>query len=83
MSLSDLREGHASMITEAADQLEDKPDAVITSVGGGGLFNGVVQGMRQVGWTDVPVVAMETIGAHALNAAIQAGNLVTLPAITR
>ncbi|KAK3788513.1 hypothetical protein RRG08_030215 [Elysia crispata] len=78
----DIWEGHASMITEAADQLEDKPDAVITSVGGGGLFNGVVQGMRQVGWTDVPVVAMETIGAHALNAAIQAGNLVTLPAIT-
>ena len=71
------------MMTEAARQMEGKPDAVITSVGGGGLFNGVVQGMRQIGWEDVPVIAMETVGANAFNAAIQAGELVTLPAITR
>ncbi|GFR59248.1 serine dehydratase [Elysia marginata] len=70
------------MITEVARQLDCKPDAVVTSVGGGGLFNGVVQGMRQVGWDDVPVVAMETVGADAFNASIKAGDLVTLPAIT-
>ncbi|GFO10489.1 serine dehydratase [Plakobranchus ocellatus] len=78
----DIWEGHASMIVEASRQMERKPDVVIASVGGGGLFNGVVQGMRQVGWDSVPVLAMETVGANAFNAAIEAGELVTLPAIT-
>lgn len=78
----DIWAGHASMITEAARQLDCKPDVVVTSVGGGGLFNGVVQGMRQVGWDDVPVVAMETVGADAFNASVEAGELITLPAIT-
>lgn len=78
----DIWEGHSSMIVEAARQMTVKPDVVVTSVGGGGLFNGVIQGMRQVGWDDVPVVAMETHGAHAFDAAIKAGEIVTLPAIT-
>lgn len=39
--------------------------------------------MHDVGWTDVPLVAMETKGAHSFDAAIQAGELVTLDAITR
>ncbi|RUS84806.1 hypothetical protein EGW08_007421 [Elysia chlorotica] len=78
----DLWEGHASLVVESARQLEHTPDAVITSVGGGGLLNGIVQGMRQVGWQHVPLVAIETDGAHAFNAATQAGTLVTLPAIT-
>jgi len=53
------------------------------SVGGGGLLNGVVEGLRRACWADVPIVAMETIGAHSLNAAMKAGELVTLPEITR
>jgi len=56
---------------------------VVVSVGGGGLLSGVLQGMHDVGWTDVPLVAMETKGAHSFDAAIQAGELVTLDAITR
>lgn len=53
------------------------------SVGGGGLLNGVVEGLRRAGWDDVPIVAMETLGAHSLNAAMEAGYLVTLTEITR
>lgn len=53
------------------------------SVGGGGLLNGVVEGLRRAGWEDVPIIAMETVGAHSLNAAMKAGELVTLPSITR
>ena len=34
------------------------------------------------GWTNVPVVAMETHGANCLSAARSAGKSVTLPAIT-
>lgn len=76
-----LWDGHASMITEAAAQ-GPKPDAVVLSVGGGGLMCGVLHGMHAVGWHDVPLVAAETNGADSLNAAVAAGRLVTLEAIT-
>ncbi|ANH67506.1 pyridoxal-phosphate dependent enzyme [Mitsuaria sp. 7] len=76
-----LWDGHAPMIAEAATQAP-KPDAVVLSVGGGGLMSGVLQGMHAAGWQDVPLVAAETVGAHSLNAAIAAGELVTLDAIT-
>jgi len=77
------REGVATVIHESAKQLPEKPGMVVVSVGGGGLLSGVLQGMHDVGWTDVPLVAMETKGAHSFDAAIQAGELVTLDAITR
>lgn len=73
----------ASVIHESAEQLPEKPSIVVVSVGGGGLLSGVLQGMHSVGWTDVPVVAMETKGADSFNASVQAGKLVTLDAITR
>jgi len=76
-----LWDGHATMIEEAATQCP-KPDAVVLSVGGGGLMSGVLQGMQTAGWSDVPLVAAETVGADSLNAAIAAGELVTLDAIT-
>ncbi|XP_019622791.1 PREDICTED: L-serine dehydratase/L-threonine deaminase-like [Branchiostoma belcheri] len=75
-------EGHASLVQELAGTLQDKPGAIILSVGGGGLLCGVVAGLRKVGWTDVPVVAMETQGADSFNAAVTAGKLVTIPDIT-
>lgn len=68
---------------ELESEMDEKPGAVVLSVGGGGLLNGVVEGLRRAGWYDVPVIAMETVGAHSLNAAMKAGELVTLPAITR
>lgn len=79
-----LWEGHATVITEVAGSLGPgvKPGAVVVSVGGGGLLCGVIQGMSSVGWSDVPVLAMETEGANCFNAAIKAGKLVTLDDIT-
>ncbi|OYV00665.1 MAG: serine dehydratase [Burkholderiales bacterium PBB5] len=76
-----LWQGHASLVTEAAQQ-GPRPDVVVLSVGGGGLLCGVLQGLHAVGWHDVPVVAVETEGAHSLHAAVAAGAPVTLPAIT-
>lgn len=73
--------GHASMIDEVA-QAGLKPDAVVLSVGGGGLLSGVVEGLKRNGWHDVPVLAVETEGAASLHAAIAAGHSVELPAIT-
>lgn len=78
-----FREGHTSLVKELEQDLREKPGAIVLSVGGGGLLNGVVEGLRRADWADVPIVAMETIGAHSLSAAMKAGELVTLPGITR
>jgi L-serine/L-threonine ammonia-lyase len=73
--------GHASMIHEIAE-LGIKPGAIVVSVGGGGLLCGLVQGMHEVGWTDVPILAVETEGAASFAASVQAGRPVTLDKIT-
>jgi L-serine/L-threonine ammonia-lyase len=75
-----LWRGHASLIVECADQGR-KPDQVVVSVGGGGLMCGVLMGMHQVGWDDVPLIAVETEGAASLNAAIHHGGPVEIDGI--
>jgi len=72
--------GHASLIDEVA-QAGVKPDAVVLSVGGGGLLSGVVEGLQRNGWGDVPVLAVETNGAASLHVAMQAGHSVELERI--
>lgn len=59
------------------------PDLVVVSVGGGGLMNGVLEGLHRVGWSSVPVLAMETLGADSLNACVKAGQWVALDNISR
>jgi L-serine/L-threonine ammonia-lyase len=73
--------GHASMIREIAEE-GIRPGAIVASVGGGGLLCGLVEGMHAMGWTDIPVVAVETEGAASFAASVQAGRLVTLDRIT-
>ncbi|XP_042681951.1 serine dehydratase-like isoform X1 [Centrocercus urophasianus] len=77
-----LWQGHASLVLELKDVLDAKPDAILLAVGGGGLLAGVVAGLQQVGWLDVPIIAAETWGAHSFHVALKAGHLVTLPDIT-
>ncbi|MDX1390101.1 MAG: pyridoxal-phosphate dependent enzyme [Acidobacteriota bacterium] len=76
-----LWRGHSTMIDEVAET-HGKPDAVVVTVGGGGLLCGVLEGMHRAGWTDVPVIAVETAGAESLHASIAAGEAVVLPEIT-
>jgi L-serine/L-threonine ammonia-lyase len=59
-------DGHATMVDEVA-AAGLKPDAVVLSVGGGGLLSGVIQGLRAQGWHEVPVVAVEAEGADSLD----------------
>lgn len=79
-------EGNATLIEEIKRQIPDgeseKPDAIICSVGGGGLLSGVCQGLDRVGWSDVQVLAMETVGADSLAKSLEKGERITLPAIT-
>ncbi|MET3106912.1 L-serine/L-threonine ammonia-lyase [Oxalobacteraceae bacterium GrIS 2.11] len=73
-------DGNASLIDEAAAECDF--DVVICSVGGGGLLAGVVQGLQRNQLAKIPVIAVETEGAASFHAAVQAGEVVTLPAIT-
>lgn len=76
-----LWDGHATLIDEAVRE-GVAFDAVVTSVGGGGLLAGIVEGLRRNGLAQVPVIAVETEGAASFAAARAAGQPVTLPAIT-
>ncbi|KAE9981068.1 hypothetical protein EG328_011865 [Venturia inaequalis] len=60
-----------------------KLDVVVCSVGGGGLFSGIMQGLSSPSLQDTTkVLAVETRGADSLSQSLLARKLVTLPAIT-
>ncbi len=80
--------GNATLVQELSEQTQ-KPGAIVVAVGGGGLLCGVLHGLDAVwtsqsllyspckaGWSDVPVIAMETEGAASFAAAMKAGVLV-------
>ena len=75
-----LWQGHSTMIDEI---LEDCPqvDAVVTSVGGGGLLAGILTGLIRHQRTDCRIIACETRGAASFAAAMVAGHPVRLPRI--
>lgn len=76
-----LWEGHASMMDEVvADGL--RPDAVILSVGGGGLLAGVHYGLLQNRLANTPIFALETHGMASYHAALNADGPVTLDAVS-
>ena len=74
-------QGHATLIDEVF-RSGLKPDAVVLSVGGGGLLSGVAEGLRRNGWDHVPILAVETEGAASFHAALKAGHPVELEKIT-
>ncbi|MDQ2949983.1 MAG: pyridoxal-phosphate dependent enzyme [Acidobacteriota bacterium] len=76
-----LWRGHATIIDEVARQGQ-KPDVIVLSVGGGGLFCGAVEGLRRNGWEDVPILAVETVGADSFAQSIVAGARVELERIS-
>ncbi len=75
-----LWQGHATLVDEVI-QSGLRPDAVVLSVGGGGLLCGVVEGLHSHGLGDVPVLAVETAGAASLGASLAAGRHLELERI--
>lgn len=67
----DLWAGHSTMIDELAAQ-GPEPGAIICSVGGGGLLCGVLEGIERQGWSEVPVIAVETEGAQSFARSVEA-----------
>lgn len=76
-----LWEGHATLIDEVVADGHSF-DCVILSVGGGGLLAGIAEGLARNALEHVPIVAVETVGADCLAQSLEAGERVTLPAIT-
>ena len=74
-----LWKGHSSIIDECAAEIV-QPDKIIVAVGGGGLINGVFEGMDRNGWNS-QVIAAETAGAASFAAAYKSGKLATLEKI--
>jgi L-serine/L-threonine ammonia-lyase len=72
--------GHATLIEEVKG-IMPKPGAVVVAVGGGGLLCGILTGLHQAGWADVPVLAVETEGAASFAASVKSGKLMTLDKI--
>jgi len=78
-----LWEGHSQIVVECKEVLEQQPDCIIVSVGGGGLMLGIAEGLRRVGWTEgTTIIAVETIGCDSLMQAVAARELITLPKIS-
>lgn len=75
-----LWEGHSSIIDECASGMEE-PDAVIVSVGGGGLMCGVLQGMQKNNWNRAKVIGAETHGAASFAAALNEGKPISIGSI--
>lgn len=76
-----LWQGHATIIDEVA-HAGVKPDAIVLSVGGGGLLCGVIEGLHRNNWANTPVIAVETEGADSFAQSVLASRRVELPAIT-
>lgn len=77
-------DGASTMVDEMREQVPGPIAGIVCSVGGGGLVNGVMQGVTNLPWsgTSPQVIAVETVGADALNASVRAGEHVTIPKIS-
>ncbi|KAF7159773.1 hypothetical protein CNMCM5623_005162 [Aspergillus felis] len=101
----EIWKGAATMVSEMVDQLPPRDpsstcnfpaDAIVCSVGGGGLFNGVVEGVDNYlqsqamdtmdgkgnARRNVKILAAETHGADSLALSLRKGSLQSLPGIT-
>jgi len=84
----DIWAGNQTIVEEVKEQFKAMgekalPDVVVCSVGGGGLFNGIVQGLEERGeGLETTVLAVETQGADSLAQSLEKGEMVTLPGIT-
>ena len=73
-------EGHASIIDEIFSN-NFRPDAIVLSVGGGGLLCGVVEGLKRNS-ENIPILAVETKGADSYSRACLAKKHIELDSVS-
>lgn len=72
--------GQGTLGLEILDQLPDI-DAILIAIGGGGLIAGMSTAIR-ARKPDVRIIGIEPVGSPTLKACVDAGEVVTLPAVT-
>ncbi|WP_347139494.1 threonine ammonia-lyase IlvA [Paracoccus sp. SSK6] len=77
---ADVIEGQATVALEMLEQLGGAPDLVVLPVGGGGLAAGVTRYLAEAA-PDVAFAFAEPLGGASLQAALQQGAPVALPAV--
>lgn len=77
----DIWLGNSTIMDEINYQIDEKPEAIVVAIGGGGLACGILDWMYRWGWHDIPLYGVETDGAASFAATVKAGKLVTLPKI--
>ncbi|KAM3161358.1 PALP domain-containing protein [Lachancea thermotolerans] len=82
-------EGHSSIVDEIIDSLkEQKIDlknikAIVCSVGGGGLYNGIIEGLsRHKLVHKIPIIGVESKGCEVFNSSLKLGKLTEFEEIT-
>ncbi|MCL4129118.1 UNVERIFIED_CONTAM: hypothetical protein GTU68_048678 [Idotea baltica] len=73
-------EGHASIVDEIFSN-NFRPDAIILSVGGGGLLCGIVEGLKRNS-KNIPILAVETRGADSYSRACLAKKHIELDSVS-
>ena len=73
--------GHSTLIDEMVRQGIKAPDAIILSVGGGGLFCGVMEGVVRNRWIQTQIITVETEGTNSFYQSIQEKKRITLSEI--
>lgn len=77
-------QGHASLVDEVCQQLPKEElsslKGMVCSVGGGGLYNGIYQGMKN-NKVSGEVLLIETKQAPTLSESLQAGDVITLKSV--
>ncbi len=73
--------GHSTIIDEIKSS-NVVPDAILLSVGGGGLLCGVLEGLTRNNLESTKVIAIETKGADSLNQSLKSKKLIELEKIT-
>ncbi|CCF59794.1 hypothetical protein KAFR_0I00130 [Kazachstania africana CBS 2517] len=73
-------EGNSMIVDELMESLQEqkidpsKVKAIVCSVGGGGLYNGLMQGLERYKLADkIPIVGVETDGSHVFNTCLKSG----------
>jgi len=72
--------GQGTVVKELFEQASEKPATVVVPVGGGGLLAGTAIWLREF-HPEVRIVGVEPSGAASMQAALAAGEPVTLPEI--
>lgn len=74
----EIWEGHATMVDEIIESFsQQKIDvgrikAIICSVGGGGLYNGIIEGLQKYNLAEkIPIVGVETNGCQVFNTSLK------------